>query len=40
MQEKEKRIHNGYLKRIETSVTRDNCLASPGKSRDAEQLPS
>ena len=26
--------------KIESSVTQDNCLASLGKPRDAEQLPS
>ena len=35
-----KRIHNSYLVRTETSVTRDNCSASLGKPRDAVQLPS
>ena len=35
-----KRIHNGCLVQIESPVTRDNCSASLGKSRDAEQLPS
>ena len=35
-----KRIHNGCLVQIESLVTQDNCLASLGKPRDAEQLPS
>ena len=35
-----KRIHNGCSVRIEKSVTWDNCSASLGKLRDAEQLPS
>ena len=35
-----KRIHNGCSVRIKNSVTRDNCAASPGKPRDAEELPS
>ena len=35
-----KRICNGGSVRIENSVTRDNCSASLGKPRDAEQLPS
>ena len=34
-----KRIHNGCSVRIENSITRDNCSASHGKPRDAEQLP-
>ena len=34
-----KRIHNGCLVQIESPVTQDNCLASLGKPRDAEQLP-
>ena len=33
-------IHNGCLMQIESPVTQDNCLASLGKPRDAEQLPS
>ena len=36
MQEKESVM---VLVRIENSVTRDNCSASLGKPRDAEQLP-
>ena len=35
-----KRIHNGCLVQIESPVTQDNCLASLGKPRDTEQLPS
>ena len=35
-----KRTHNGCLVQIENSVTQDNCSASLGKPRDAEQLPS
>ena len=35
-----KRIHNGCLVQIESPVTQDNHLASLGKPRDAEQLPS
>ena len=35
-----KRIHNGCLVQIENPVAQDNCLASLGKPRDAEQLPS
>ena len=35
-----KRIHNGWLMQIESPVTQDNCSASLGKPRDAEQLPS
>ena len=35
-----KRIHNGCLVQIESPVTQDNCSASLGKPRDAEQLPS
>ena len=35
-----KRTHNGCLVQIESPVTQDNCLASLGKPRDAEQLPS
>ena len=35
-----KRIHNGCLMQIESPVTQDNCSASLGKPRDAEQLPS
>ena len=35
-----KRIHNGCSVRIENSINQDNCLASLGKPRDAEQLPS
>ena len=35
-----KRIHNGYLVQTESPVIQDNCLASLGKPRDAEQLPS
>ena len=35
-----KRIHSGYLVQIESPVTQDNCSASLGKPRDAEQLPS
>ena len=34
-----KRTCNGRSVRIENSVTRDNCSASLGKPRDAEQLP-
>ena len=33
-----KRIHNGCLVQIESPVTQDNCSASLGKPRDAEQL--
>ena len=32
-----KRIHNGCLVQIESPVTQDNCSASLGKPRDAEQ---
>ena len=35
-----KRIHNACLVQIESPVTQDNCSASLGKPRDAEQLPS
>ena len=35
-----KRTHNGYLVQIESPVTQDNCSASLGKPRDAEQVPS
>ena len=35
-----KRTHNGCLMQIESPNTQDNCLASLGKPRDAEQLPS
>ena len=35
-----KRIHNGCLVQIESPVTQDNCSASLGKPRNAEQLPS
>ena len=35
-----KRIHNGCLVQIEIPVTQDDCSASLGKPRDAEQLPS
>ena len=35
-----KRIYNGCSMQIENTVTRDNCSASLGKPRDAEQLPS
>ena len=35
-----KRTPNGCLLQIEGPVTQDNCLASLGKPRDAEQLPS
>ena len=35
-----KRIHNGSLVQTESPVTQDNCSASLGKPRDAEQLPS
>ena len=35
-----KRTHNDCLVQIESPVTQDNCLASLGKTRDAEQLPS
>ena len=35
-----KRTHNGCLVQIESPVTQDNCSASLGKPRDAEQLPS
>ena len=35
-----KRIHNGCLMQIESSVNQDNCSASLVKPRDAEQLPS
>ena len=31
-----KRIHNGCVVQTENSVTRDNCSASLGKSRDAD----
>ena len=34
-----KRINNGCSVQIENSVTQDNCMASVGKPRDAEQLP-
>ena len=30
-------IHNGCLVQIESPVTQDNCSASLGKPRDAEQ---
>ena len=32
-----KRIHNDCLVQIESPVTQDNCSASLGKPRDAEQ---
>ena len=35
-----KRTHNGCLVQIESPVSQDNCSASLGKPRDAEQLPS
>ena len=35
-----KRIHNGCLMQTESPVTQGNCLASLGKPRDPEQLPS
>ena len=35
-----KRTHNGCLVQTESPATQDNCLASLGKTRDAEQLPS
>ena len=35
-----KRTHNGCLVQIESPATKDNCLASIGKPRDAEQLSS
>ena len=35
-----KKIHNGCLVRTEILVTQNNCSASLGKPRDAEQLPS
>ena len=35
-----KRTHNGCLVQIESPVIQDNCSASLGKPRDAEQLPS
>ena len=35
-----KRTYNGFLVQIESPVTQDNCLASLGKPRDVEQLPS
>ena len=35
-----KRIHNGCLMQIESPVTQDNCSASLGNPRDAEQSPS
>ena len=35
-----KRIHNGCLVQMESPVTQDNCSASLGKPRVAEQLPS
>ena len=35
-----KRTQNGCLVQIEIPVTQGNCLASFGKPRDAEQLPS
>ena len=35
-----RRIHNIFLVQIESPVTQDNCSASLGKPRDAEQLPS
>ena len=34
-----KRIHNGCLVQLENPVNQDNCSASLGKPRDAEQLP-
>ena len=34
-----KRTHNGCLIQIESPVTQDNCSASLGKPRGAEQLP-
>ena len=37
---KKERIHNGCLLQIESPITEDNCSASLGKPRDAEQLPS
>ena len=33
-----KRTHNGCLVQNESPVTQDNCSASLGKPRDAEQL--
>ena len=39
MQLSKERICNGRSVLIENSVTRDNRSASPGKPRDAEQLP-
>ena len=33
-----KRIHNGCLMQIESPVTQDNCSASLGRPRYAEQL--
>ena len=33
-----KRTHKGCLVQIESPVTQDNCSASLGKPRDAEQL--
>ena len=35
-----KRTHNGCLIQMESPVTQDNCLASLGKPRNAEELPS
>ena len=35
-----KRTHNVCLVQIESPVAQDNCLASLGKPRDADQLPS
>ena len=35
-----KRKYNGWSMQMENSVTRDNCSASLGKPRNAEQLPS
>ena len=37
---KKKKINNGCLVQIESPVTQDNCSASLGNFRDAEQLPS
>ena len=35
-----KRTHKGCLVQTESPVTQDNCSASLGKPRDAEQFPS
>ena len=36
----ENKTHNICLVKIESPASQNNCLASLGKPRDAEQLPS